>query len=114
MGIERAVNELKKNIDGEKNHVDAVIIIADENLRIESLKIANNLRNSNIRTIIAPKKSIKAQMRFANNIDSKAAIFIGKNELENQKLSIKLLQIKSDQIEIDINDMNQLKKILNS
>ena len=53
-------------------------------------------------------------MRFANNIDSKAAIFIGKNEIENQKLSIKLLQIKSDQFEIDINDMNQLKKILNS
>ena len=114
MGIERVVNELKKNIDVEKNYVDAVIIVTDENLRIESVQIANNLRNSNIRTIIATKKSIKAQMRFANNIDSKAAIFIGKNEIENQKLSIKLLQIKSDQFEIDINDMNQLKKILNS
>ena len=114
MGIERAVNELKKNIDGEKNYVDAVIIIADENLRIESLQIANNLRNSNIRTIIAPKKSIKAQMRFANNINSKSAVFIGKNELENQKLSVKLLQTKSEQFEIDIDDMNQLKKILNS
>ena len=42
------------------------------------------------------------------------AVFIGKNELENQKLSIKLLQIKSEQFEIDIDDMNQLKKILNS
>ena len=114
MGIERVVNELKKNIDVEKNYVDAVIIVTDENLRIESVRIANNLRNSNIRTIIAPKKSIKAQMRFANNINSKSAVFIGKNELENQKLSVKLLQTKSEQFEIDIDDMNQLKKILNS
>ena len=114
MGIERVVNELKKNIDVEKNYVDAVIIVTDESLRIESVQIANNLRNSNIRTIIAPKKSIKAQMRFANNINSKSAVFIGKNELENQKLSVKLLQTKSEQFEIDIDDMNQLKKILNS
>ena len=114
MGIERVVNELKKNIDIEKNYVDAEIIVTDENLSIESVQIANNLRNSNIRTIIAPKKSIKAQMRFANNINSKSAVFIGKNELENQKLSVKLLQTKSEQFEIDIDDMNQLKKILNS
>ena len=114
MGIERAVNELKKNIDIEKNYVDAVLIVTNDDLRIQSTQIANNLRNHKIRTIIAPRKSIKAQMRFANNINSKCAVFIGHDELEANKLSIKLLQEKSEQIDIDLNDISQFKKILSS
>ena len=114
MGIERAVNELKKNIDIEKNYVDAVLIVTDEDLRIQSTQIANSLRSHQIKTIIAPRKSIKAQMRFANNINSKSAVFIGKSELEDNKLSIKLLQKKSEQIDIAMDDLNQLNKILNS
>ena len=114
MGIERAVNELKKNIDIEKNYVDAVLIVTDEDLRIQSTQIANSLRSHQIKTIIAPRKSIKSQMRFANNINSKSAVFIGKSELEDNKLSIKLLQKKSEQIDIAMDDLNQLNKILNS
>ena len=53
-------------------------------------------------------------MRFANNINSKSAVFIGKSELEDNKLSIKLLQKKSEQIDIAMDDLNQLNKILNS
>ena len=53
-------------------------------------------------------------MRFANNINSKCAVFIGHDELEANKLSIKLLQEKSEQIDIDLNDISQFKKILSS
>ena len=112
MGIERVVNELNKNAISDNNYIDAVLIVVDDELRIISQEIANIFRQNEIRTIIAPRKSIKAQMRFANNINSKSAIFIGKNEIENNKISIKLLQSKRDQIEININNVEEIKAVL--
>ena len=105
MGIERVVNELNKNEVENNSHIDAVLIIVDEDLRMISQEIANDFRENKIKTIIAPKKSIKAQMRFANNINSKSAIFIGKNEIENNKISVKFLQSSREQIEIDRNNI---------
>ena len=112
MGIERLVNELKKNLTIENNFIDAVLIITDEELRIKSNQIANSFRENKIKTVIAPKKSIKAQMRFANNINAKSAVFVGKKELENNMISIKLLHKKSEQLEIDMNNITQIKAIL--
>ena len=112
MGIERLVNELKKNLTIENNFIDAVLIITDEELRIKSNQIANSFRENKIKTVIAPKKSIKAQMRFANNINAKSAVFVGKKELANNMISIKLLHKKSEQLEIDMNNITQIKAIL--
>jgi len=114
MGIERVVNELNKNEVENNSHIDAVLIIVDEDLRIISQEIANDFRENKIKTIIAPKKSIKAQMRFANNINSKSAIFIGKNEIENNKISVKFLQSSREQIEIDRNNIEEIKAVLNN
>ena len=114
MGIERVVNELNKNEVENNSHIDAVLIIVDEDLRIISQEIANDFRENKIKTIIAPKKSIKAQMRFANNINSKIAIFIGKNEIENNKISVKFLQSSREQIEIDRNNIVEIKAVLNN
>ena len=114
MGIERVVNELNKNEVENNSHIDAVLIIVDEDLRIISQEIANDFRENKIKTIIAPKKSIKAQMRFANNINSKSAIFIGKNEIENNKISVKFLQSSREQIEIDRNNIVEIKAVLNN
>ena len=114
MGIERVVNELNKNEVENNSHIDAVLIIVDEDLRMISQEIANDFRENKIKTIIAPKKSIKAQMRFANNINSKIAIFIGKNEIENNKISVKFLQSSREQIEIDRNNIVEIKAVLNN
>ena len=114
MGIERVVNELNKNEVENNSHIDAVLIIVDEDLRMISQEIANDFRENKIKTIIAPKKSIKAQMRFANNINSKSAIFIGKNEIENNKISVKFLQSSREQIEIDRNNIEEIKAVLNN
>ena len=51
-------------------------------------------------------------MRFANNINAKSAVFVGKKELENNMISIKLLHKKSEQLEIDMNNITQIKAIL--
>ena len=114
MGIERVVNELNKNEVENNSHIDPVLIIVDEDLRMISQEIANDFRENKIKTIIAPKKSIKAQMRFANNINSKSAIFIGKNEIENNKISVKFLQSSREQIEIDRNNIEEIKAVLNN
>ena len=108
------VNELNKNEVENNSHIDAVLIIVDEDLRMISQEIANDFRENKIKTIIAPKKSIKAQMRFANNINSKSAIFIGKNEIENNKISVKFLQSSREQIEIDRNNIEEIKAVLNN
>ena len=114
MGIERVVNELNKNEVENNSHIDAVLIIVDEDLRMISQEIANDFRENKIKTIIAPKKSIKAQMRFANNINSKIAIIIKKNEIENNKISVKFLQSSREQIEIDRNNIVEIKAVLNN
>ena len=114
MGIERVVNELNKNEFENISSVDAVLIVVDDDLRIISQEIADNFRQNKIKTIIAPRKSIKAQMRFANNINSKCAIFIGKNEIENNKISVKFLQSNKGQVEIDRNNIEEIKSFLNN
>ena len=108
------VNELNKNEFENISSVDAVLIVVDDDLRIISQEIADNFRQNKIKTIIAPRKSIKAQMRFANNINSKCAIFIGKNEIENNKISVKFLQSNKGQVEIDRNNIEEIKSFLNN
>ena len=56
--------------------------------------------------------SESTRLKFFTNINAKSAVFVGKKELENNMISIKLLHKKSEQLEIDMNNITQIKAIL--
>ena len=114
MGVERIINELKKVDIKEKNNLDIIIVVLNDDLRINAEQLSDSLRNNHIKTIIAPRRSMKAQFRFANNMNAKFAIILGEDEIKNNVISIKSLNSKKDQIEIKNDDIEKIISLINS
>ena len=112
MGIERIINETNNKDDDFSNQIDVVIVITEDIFREESQSLANNLRKNKIKTIIAPNKSVKAQMRYANNVNSKSVIFIGEKELKNNSITLKLLNSSEDQMTFSNDNIDKIKQLL--
>ena len=51
---------------------------------------------------------MKAQFRFANNMNATFAIILGEDEIKNNVISIKSLNSKKDQIEIKNYDIEKI------
>ena len=114
MGVERIVNELKKANFNMKSNIDIVIVVLDDNFRINAEGLSDLLRNNELKTIIAPRRSMKGQLRFANNMNAMISIILGKDEVNNDLLTIKFLNSKKDQIQIKNNDVEKIKSLINS
>ena len=114
MGVERIVNELKKANINMKSNIDIVIVVLDDNFRINAEGLSDLLRNNELKTIIAPRRSMKGQLRFANNMNAMISIILGKDEINNDLLTIKFLNSKKDQIQIKNNDVEKIKSLINS
>ena len=114
MGVERIVNELKKANINMKSNIDIVIVVLDDNFRINAEGLSDLLRNNELKTIIAPRRSMKGQLRFANNMNAMISIILGKDEVNNGLLTIKFLNSKKDQIQIKNNDVEKIKSLINS
>ncbi len=114
MGIERVVNELQKKCSDNTRNVDLVIVVLENDLRKEAEEISDKLRSHNFSTIIAPRRSLKGQMRFASNSSAKLAVILGEQEIRNNKLSIKILESKGTQIEIEKDDFSKIEQLLDS
>ena len=53
------------------------------------------------------RNSIRSQLRAANNINAKHVLILGKQELENQCITIKFLASDNEDISINLNDLTQ-------
>ncbi len=63
--------------------------------------------------IFSTKKSIKAQLRYANNIKARFALIIGKDEINSNKAKLKPLFINSEEQNVEIDPkiiVNTIKK----
>ena len=114
-GIERMILELKKQSVEFQNSIkpDLVIIHLGEASQRSSM-LATELRNVHISAILAPKKSIKSQLRYANNIEAKFAIIIGNQELESGIATLKSLNTELRDRTVSLSALNiatSLKKI---
>ena len=114
-GIERMILELKKQSVEFQNSIkpDLVIIHLGEASQRSSL-LATELRNVHISAILAPKKSIKSQLRYANNIEAKFAIIIGNQELESGIATLKSLNTELRDRTVSLSALNiatSLKKV---
>jgi len=100
-GIERMILEMKKQevmVAPAKGPNIIIITIGDSDKASASL--ATELRASGISTILAPKRSLKAQMRYANNQKAENVLILGDREVNRGTVSFKNLAADGDQKEI--------------
>ncbi len=107
LGIERLIMTLEaEGISFPKeNTMDVFIVILGDKPKFEGLKIINKLRSNGITADFDHlERSLKAQMRYANKMESKFTIILGENELENGSVNIKNM-LTSEQVEVKIEDI---------
>ena len=113
-GIERIILEIKKqSIEPVYNKNFEVVVIQIGDTTRECYSITSKIRNLGITTVLAPKKSIKAQLRYANNIKARFALIIGKDEINSNKAKLKPLFINSEEQNVEIDPkiiVNTIKK----
>lgn len=102
-GIERIILEIKKQINEThlSNKTDIIIIHIGKTTK-KSYAIASKLRRFGISTVLAPQRSVKAQMRYANNINAKFVLIIGEKEIKSGKAQFKSLLSNIEDFEIEL------------
>lgn len=91
-GIERIILALKnQNVDiGNEEGIRAVVAYMGEEAKEKALILTSVLHRKGISAVIAPDgKSLRAQMRYANNIGAAYAVVIGEEELKNDTVVIR-------------------------
>ena len=91
-GIERIMLSVGDSLGKENNVPDLTIISLTKEAWIESNILCDELRKKNIIAINSSRnKSLKSQMRYANQIKSKYLMVIGDNEIEKKEFDLKEL-----------------------
>ena len=91
-GIERIMLSVGDSLVKEDNAPDLTIISLTNEAWIESNILCDELRKKNIIAINSSRnKSLKSQMRYANQIKSKYLMVIGDNEIEKKEFDLKEL-----------------------
>ena len=88
-GMERILLAMG-NFDSNINNTQLYIVGLGDAVRPVVVKLAEDLRQNNIRTNFdSLRRSLKAQMREANKADARYAILIGDQELESGEVELK-------------------------
>ena len=114
MGVERIVNEVSKKDFIKDSKLDVVIVVLKDEFRTNAEKTSDLFRRNKISTIIAPRRSLKGQLRFANKINAKLAVILGENEITNNSITIKFLNSSNPQLELQNEDILKIKTLLGS
>ena len=102
------IYELLKDSDLFKNDSLIDFYIIPMNTNVESLKIANKLRNLGYKVEIdMNNRKLKKSLEFASKTNIPYVIIFGEDEIKNKKFKIKDM-MNSKEIEININDINNL------
>ncbi len=106
-GIERILLSIDENLFEKDNLTDLTIISLTNEAWIESNLICNKLRSRNIIVVNSSRdKSLKSQMRYANQIKSKFLMVIGDNEISNNEIELKELSTgKNIKSKLDIEEI---------
>ena len=106
------IYELLKDSDLFKDKSLIDIYIIPMNTNVESLKIANKIRNLGYKVEIdMNNKKLKKSLEFANKNNIPYVIIVGEDEIKNNKITIKDMLNKND-IEININDLTNITKLV--
>jgi histidyl-tRNA synthetase len=105
-GIERIILELKAQEVSVSQPDDLdVVIVSVGAARHPAAKLATELRSHGISTVLAPERSFKAQMRYANHVNAVNALILGERELESGTVALKSMQSDSPQAEVPLDQV---------
>jgi len=106
-GIERIMLSVEDSLIKKDNMPDLTIISLTKEAWIESNILCNELRKKNIIAVnSSSNKSLKSQMRYANQIKSKYLMVVGDNEIEKKEFDLKELSTgKNVKIKFDVNQI---------
>jgi histidyl-tRNA synthetase len=114
MGLERLLITLESSgikIE-EPNRTDLYICSMGDKAKIYSIKLANDLRKLNVKVDIDHlNKSVKAQMKYANKIDSKYSFVIGDLEIEEDSVTIKRMD-DGEQFKFALSNIEEIAKLV--
>ncbi|WP_142412930.1 histidine--tRNA ligase [Hathewaya massiliensis] len=114
MGMERLLIVLEESgMEIPKpNYMDLYVGSMGEAARIFSLKLVNSLREQGIKCDCDHmNRSVKAQMKFANKIDSRFSIVIGELELEEKKARLKRMS-DGEQFDISLDSIEEIAELI--
>ena len=102
-GIERMILELKKQ-EAEINPSAGpdIVVVTLGDAASAGANLATALRAANVSTVLAPSRSMKAQMRYANQQNASNVVIIGDREVENGVASVKKLSESGAQSEVSL------------
>ena len=108
-----SIFELLKNREDFKDSSPVDIYIIPMGTNVESLKLANDLRNLNIKVDLEMNnKKLKKSLDFCNKENIPYVIILGEDEITNQEFKLKDMFNKQEYI-IKFNELNTVKELLN-
>jgi histidyl-tRNA synthetase len=107
-GIERIILEMVRQ-EVPVSAVDSVkaVVVSVGPARKNAAALATSLRLNGISTILAPERSFKAQMRFANQQSAAFAVILGERELLAGTAAVKPLLSNAPQVDVPIAEVTQ-------
>ena len=106
-GMERVLLacENEKSFSEDENGIDIYLVLLDKTLQIFAYKTSVELRRQNLKVELDYlSRSVKAQMREANRLKTKYALFIGGDEFSNGEVVLKNMK-EGTQLNFDKNNL---------
>jgi len=100
---------LNMDNNAKQSLYDLLIIPMDTN--IESLSLANSLREKGIKVIIEMKKKLNKSLDWANRNKIPYVIILGENEMNNKVIKIKDM-LNSSEYEVGLEDIDKIKEVI--
>jgi histidyl-tRNA synthetase len=90
-GIERLILNLREQGTTAGIVPPAPIVIAynGAEAKAKAVGIATELRTADVTAILAPERSMKAQMRYASSVGAKTVVILGPKELESGVVTVR-------------------------
>ena len=95
---EERLNSLIPKEDIPSFPLDMYLVSMDEKFDIETMKLANDLREYLAVQTNISSRSFNAQMKYANKINAEFTIVIGEDEIKNKKCKIKQMETGKEEL----------------
>ena len=107
-----SIYELLKNDERFKSDSDVDIYVIPMNTKIESLKLANKLRNMGYKVELEMiDKKLKKSLDFANKEKIPYVIILGEDEIANNSFKVKDM-FNNKEFEVSMNDLEVIKEYI--
>lgn len=116
-GMERAIRLLKDLTSFKLKERPLVVVIPlGKSYQLPCLKLLDDCRSSNIRSILSPssKNNLKSALQYANKLNATYALIFGEDEADSKTIILKNLVKRSQEIVAFSTAIEELKKGLNA